>query len=755
MIFDLGTNNTLIEYYWDDELNRRTAVHKHEPYFYCLTEELDRLPKTDAIVRVEHDHTSLFGDDCTKIVVEHPSVVLQLRDRFSKTFEADVPYLRRCVIDCLSEIKNKNSVTLYFDLETEVRGAMLDPGNRVLSISARDTKTQRRIVFVWTPDGKCAEDLSDLDFEVHLVGSEQEMLTAFATWVRRVDPSILTAWNLFGFDLPALNNRLGNENLSPYNKGDEGSVKGRIVVDLAEIYRKVVAKTNSWALKVVAESELPTMRKLELDVMPQELWESGRIRDLIVYNMRDTDIMYELDRKKNLIRYMLDIQATGIVPFEDCWATTPIVDAICFRKARPLCLPSKIKHEKPKVKGGWVGEPEVGLHENVAVFDFSGQYPSAIQTWNLSPECIDDEGDIEVGNGLRLTSKREGLLPSILVDLLKLRKSFKGVDEMKYKAIKNVVNTTYGATAYTGFRLHNSRIANAITYLGRWLNSVARRYFAEKGYPVIYGDTDSIFVKGIPYDLLPEITRELNAYINAEISKLTSRHSSVELEYETTFDILLLMGKKRYVGRKDSRIDPKQEWKTRGIEIVRTNAATLSRKIQKEIIELIFSGQLDAIDKYIQTLKETFKDLPLEELAIPMQVHTDPESTRDSPWIRAKVLAEDNGIIFNCTEPVRILYVRDACVTRKGKLDQLNEVPLHPQFDISKYAIDYEVMWDKIVVAKIEDILAVVGKVCPVFKRTLADAMPSAQESSSAFNVKPLEFKGTLAPKRNRRTLEE
>ncbi len=81
-------------------------------------------------------------------------------------------------------------------------------------------------------------------------------------------------------------------------------------------------------------------------------------------------------------------------------------------------------------RGGFIFEPEVGLHEGIYELDYSSLYPSIMVKYNVSPECLDctccDREAIFVP-GLRhhLCTNRVGLIPRVLKPILERRRYYK------------------------------------------------------------------------------------------------------------------------------------------------------------------------------------------------------------------------------------------------------------------------------------------------------------------------------------------
>ena len=67
--------------------------------------------------------------------------------------------------------------------------------------------------------------------------------------------------------------------------------------------------------------------------------------------------------------------------------------------------------------------------------------------------------------------------------------------DLQQNVLKVIMNTYYGVSGYTRFRLYDREIGAAITSVGRAIIDHARRVIEEQGFSVIYGDTDSCMVE--------------------------------------------------------------------------------------------------------------------------------------------------------------------------------------------------------------------------------------------------------------------
>ena len=261
--------------------------------------------------------------------------------------------------------------------------------------------------------------------------------------------------------------------------------------------------------------------------------------------------------------------------------------------------------------GGDVFEPVTGIHENVWVFDFRSLYPSVIRTFNIDPlGYVEDPapGDAVVRLSDDAAFRRgDAILPAMLDELFPQREAAKRAgDAVASQAVKILMNSFYGVLGTPACRFHNVAVANAVTGMGRRLLRWSKRWFEERGFDVLYGDTDSLFVRsGLPPDQArdagPALARELNEAVAAHVSAEWQVTSCLDLEFEKLYLKLVLPSvrrgrggaRKRYAGLVDGRRDVEFV----GMEVVRRDWTALAKDVQRELYARLFAGE--PVDGYL------------------------------------------------------------------------------------------------------------------------------------------------------------
>ena len=214
-------------------------------------------------------------------------------------------------------------------------------------------------------------------------------------------------------------------------------------------------------------------------------------------------------------------------------------------------------------------------------------------------------------------SRTEHHLPKLVEYLTKTRQSAKDTNQpMLSQAIKIIMNSLYGVLGSKGCRFYDPRLSSSITLRGHEIMQTTRKWMEELGYSVIYGDTDSIFVKvddNLTAMCCHKIGNELMAHINHKWDQYIATHfnlkSYLEIEFETHYSPFFMPtirdkktgSKKRYVGK--TTIDGESKIVFKGMETVRSDWTEFAQELQKELFEALFDSHFE-----IAQLDEIVKD---------------------------------------------------------------------------------------------------------------------------------------------------
>lgn len=351
------------------------------------------------------------------------------------------------------------------------------------------------------------------------------------------------------------------------------------------------------------------------------------------------------------------------------------------------------KEVRDKYPGGYVITPVPGLYHNVVVLDYAGLYPNIIIAHNLCfSNLVLDRAEVArlvaAGHDMFILDTPtaycafvrdyEGtILPKVLKKLLagraaakKQMKGAKNSGDLKkvsiynalQLAIKIVCNSAYGfvgADRQTG-KFPCLPIAVAITHIGRNLIKSLRIYInmnVADGF-VIYGDTDSVFVK-FPDCWPPERVITRSESLAVELTNLPMHRNHLLVEFESLFINFLSFGKKMYGG--GLYLGPELLLKEyfKGVMAVRRDSCDWARGVMGDYMRHVIlesRGVEYALEKTREGLMSIF-DTDLKSLSITCRINKDYKNENLVQCKVAKEIRERLGSFYAVEVGSRIRFV--------------------------------------------------------------------------------------------------
>jgi DNA polymerase I len=647
--------------------NWSTGIRKilnFKPYFYAEDKE--------------GTFKSIDGKKLKRIVVGKPQDVRTIRDKY-KHYEADIVYTNRYIIDMFDKIEKERIRTCYIDIEimeTEKGYEGIEVVNNIINcIGCYDNFTGKYVQFV----------LSE-EFD-----TEKELLTEFIKYIQFTNPDMLVAWNGEGFDFPFLINKikklklptLGRMNEPCYTKKLQGTnsyrshVFGRICFDLMEAYKKMnsYGGRESWSLDYISRYELGDKGgKEEYKGSLDELFKKD-LDKFVAYNKRDVELIKLIDEKLQIINFFDELRRLCLCKFEDVFMNSKMADCLCLKYARQngFVLPSCKDNEKESFEGAYVHDSEPKLYKNVAVMDMKSLYPSIIIGFNISPETIRKEkSDIGIDDKYFFI-KEKGIIPAIIKPLLDKRKQYKDNYLTQY-ALKVVANSFYGVMGMKYFRLYNNDCASSVTYIARRVIKEVHNWFKEKGFNIIYGDTDSCFIEmgEATIDDMNKFNKEINEYFKTYFRQfgVEDKNNIFKLEFEKVFSSVFFKrkadgegAKKKYAGRivfKDE--EPCDEFSVTGFESKRSDSPDVGRKFMNEVLKMIcYEKSQEEINDFIRDFKfDIIHKYSPEEIGLPISI-TKPlnKYANQIHAVASRVANEKHKAQIEQGDKIKYIYIKE------------------------------------------------------------------------------------------------
>jgi len=545
------------------------------------------------------------------------------------------------------------------DIETAMQGLEL------FSIGVYSEWKQQieRVVFLAKENARHDED----DALVRYCGSEMGVWSAFVKWLDGFDPDVIIGWSVVSFDLNFLarwcearklpfavgRNRSEARWLGQDDDGDRRQIQlqGRVVLDGIDWLKQAGHVYERFSLEFVSRQLLDEGKLLTGSGRGEDIAQlfAEAPAELAAYNIKDCELVWRIFAKTDLISFALArSQLTGL-------ALGRIGGSVAAFDFRYLPLLHRAGFVAPDQQyadlsvvspGGYVMDSQPGLYDSVVVLDFKSLYPSIIRSFLIDPLGLvlglQETGLQETGlqgaglqgAGLHEETARQpliegfdgavftrspALLPGLIAELWCARDEAKASHNRALDlAVKILMNSFYGVLGSPGCRFFEPRLASSITRRGHQIIQDSRRFIEARGYPVIYGDTDSLFVwlkHRYPHETACELAQllvvDINAYWRQRLREEFDLDSALEIKFEAHYRRFFMPtirnseqgSKKRYAGLVECR-DAQGQWQRelvfKGLESVRSDWTRLAKRFQHELYRRIFCEE--PFEDYVRNL---------------------------------------------------------------------------------------------------------------------------------------------------------
>ncbi len=643
------------------------AIIPYTPYFYIR--ESDEKKAKPILDGAKIEKTKLVNKNKEPVIkisyesqTELNKIVREIHQKKIDTYEADLnPTLRYIidndvygVVDISGESEPSERVDHVFTNPKVVPAEAQIP-LKVVSIDIESDKKSKDIFCIGLYSKNYEKNFLITDKPVARAvqcKDEREVLSKFRDEMISFDPDIITGWNIIDFDLNYLKGKFEEHNI-PFDFGrtnekiriklegnffrnSTASVPGRQVMDGLNLIKdpfiqeapSIKSKEfESYSLEDVSQAMLGEGKIISGKSRHEEIEKIFKTdkEKLVKYNIQDCKLAYDILTKTSILDLAIERSSLTGLPLNKLTGSIIAFDSLYIREAhkRAIVSPTTRYIEKEeRIKGGFVMEPNPGIYHNVLVMDFKSLYPSIMKSFNIDPLSLLDKKEknaIESPNKAYFKNQ-EGVLPHILEKLhLAREKAKREKRELASYAIKIIMNSMFGVLASPNCRYFSLEMANAITHFGQKIIQLTAKKIEEKGYKVIYSDTDSVFIEAnLTKDKTEKLGKDLQEYINKFYADLVekeyNRKSFLELEFKKNYISLMLPkvrnaqketgSKKRYAGLIE--LDGKESIEIVGLEAIRGDWTQAAKDFQIELLNKVFHRQdpITFIKEYIKKINE-------------------------------------------------------------------------------------------------------------------------------------------------------
>ncbi|MEO1784066.1 DNA-directed DNA polymerase [Thermodesulfobium sp. 4217-1] len=465
--------------------------------------------------------------------------------------------------------------------------------------------------------------------EIVFDGDERSIFEKFLSYIKKYKPNIIYTFNTGQDDFDFLFNRAKSFGMSLKfgdslpTKGLFGSVQfdGAVIIDLF-LYAESLYELKQKELKKVLEflnilyqeelvlSQIELVKAIELS-LDEKLINHCRACAKSIFDLGE--LTHQLYFSLSQITFLpLDIVIFAPTGFR--------VEQLFMKKSflqNMIILPKK-RHVSNSYEGGMVLKTLPGLYKNVVVLDFKSMLPSIMIKYNISFDTlVDTDFDSEFfespQNSYRFRKEPDGFYKRILQDLISEREKIKKNMEVfqksskeyiflnaKQKTLKIITNACYGYAGWQSARWFKKEVAEATSEWGRKTLTDAIELAASFGLEVIYGDTDSLFIKD-------------SENIDKLLTELKHRGEDIKID-EIFKSILFTEAKKKYAG-----INDKNDLVLVGLEGVHGDIPEIVKIVQERVLKSILNFEdfdlvMNALQDEVNKIKS--KEYPLLSFVI-------------------------------------------------------------------------------------------------------------------------------------------
>lgn len=667
----------------------------------CVVEEAEK-----TIVKLK----SIFKDATTE--------ELEYIDEWARLMEYPAPKFRRAAID----------IEVYAPLSTRVPDAR-EAVYPVVCCSLYSSDNQRRVLMLKRPNVQMGNvDVSGIQIDYY--ETEEQLLRAIFDILWEY-PFLLT-FNGDDFDLRYLSHRATNLGISrqdiPIDIGKRVCLlRTGIHIDLYKFFFnrsiQIYAFNNRYrdvTLNDVGKAVIG-LEKIKFEKTIGEL----NYTEMAAYCFRDSEITFKLTSYEDelAMKLILVLARVSSMPMEDVsrqgvsrWIRNfmhrehrhhrmliPNSEDILTKKGKTATT-AIIKGKK--YQGAIVVEPVPGVHFNVAVMDFPSLYPSIIKVWNLGYQSIlcphSECRSNMIPNTPHWVCKRKRAMESLLIGSLRdlrvhwykyqskdktLPQEQRDWYNVAQGALKVILNASYGVFGAESFDLYCPPVAEATAAIGRHSITQILGHAKELDIQVLYGDTDSLFLKNPSKEQIEELAHwtEQNLKMSIDVDK-TYRYavfSSRKKNYlgvleNGSVDVKGLTGKKKHIP-----IFIKDAFNQMKERLAQVKNPAEFEKAKKDIADIVR-------DRYMKLKKREWKDM--NELAFSVVLGEDIERyTKTTPQhVKAAKILKESGADLKAGDLIRFVKTARPPHVKPVELATKNEV------DIDKYTAYLHSTFDQV-----------------------------------------------------------
>ncbi|MFC1774870.1 DNA polymerase domain-containing protein [Nanoarchaeota archaeon] len=401
--------------------------------------------------------------------------------------------------------------------------------------------------------------------DIVLEGSEKEVLTKFVDYFVKKNPDVILMEYAFS-QLPFLVSRLTKNKLyCPFHRWDPTPINykgGKSTFYYGRVmYRDFAIRLNG---RFLVDTCSLMGSEVDLEGISELCKLSGARFQITASRSFGAAFQFALMREM--------IQRKYLVPYKEKPIDAPITLFELFKADR----------------AGHTFDPKVGFHKNVAEIDFSSMFPWIIYNYNISADTIlsRERPFLKVPKiPVKISLKHKGLVPISIKPFIDRRMEYKknptSVNKAKSIGLKWLLVVSYGYQRFREFKLGLGRSHMSVGSFAREIMINSKNLAEEKGFDVIHGIIDSLYIKkkGIDDVEVKDFCKELEVM------------SGIPVSFEGIFKWVVFCSSVNNINRpvpaRYFGVFKNGEIKVRGLEIRQKGTPLVVKQFQQACLEII------------------------------------------------------------------------------------------------------------------------------------------------------------------------
>lgn len=345
------------------------TISDFKPYFFIKESDLKKAQQVSSFIHEATDFTDFKGNRVVKIVLNVPKEVPPLRDTLEiegiSCYEADIRFAYRFLmdhglqgsVDIQGDYKPGNRVDRIYT------NPVLSPANyfptnlRILSLDIEMDATGKKIfcISLYTDDFKKVIIVSDQKLKnAILVPSEEELLRQFSTLFLKLDPDIVTGWNMIDFDLFKIHELLKKYKV-PFQLGrtewecklrryesffqdSTADFPGRMVLDGMSLLKWNFIRLEDYKLETASQAFLGEGKLIEGNITSRcqevENFYKADQQKLVDYNLKDSELVYKIIEKTGALKLTIQRSLLTGMQLDRVKASVASLDSVYLKELR-------------------------------------------------------------------------------------------------------------------------------------------------------------------------------------------------------------------------------------------------------------------------------------------------------------------------------------------------------------------------------------------------------------------------------------